>query len=109
MITIHEHFVAPNPIGIETKITTNDDKNTIHSLTETTIVPQSLIPNPKSCNQIGDVVIKYDNSYFPGEIIAVLDESAQVKVMIQSSPQYWKWLNRDDVLLYKWYISSSRN
>ena len=97
--TIHVDFVAPNPIGIETKVTTNDDKSAVHSLTDSSIVPQSLIPNPKSGYQIGDyVVVKYDNSYFPGEIIAVLDESTQVKVMIQSGPQYWKWPNRDDVL-----------
>ena len=99
--TIHVHFVAPNPIGIETKVATNDDKSTVHLLTDSSIIPQSLIPNPKSCYQIGDyVVVKY--SYFLGEIIAVLDESAQVKVMIQSGPQYWKWPDRDDVLLYKW-------
>ena len=79
----------PNLIGIETKVTTNFDKSTVNSLTDISIVPQSLIPNPKSCYQIGDyVVVKYNNSYFPGEIIAVLDESAQVKVMIQSGPQY---------------------
>ena len=82
------HFVAPNPIGIETKVTTNDDKSPVHSFTDSSIVTQSLIPNPKSCYQIGDyVVVKYDNSYFPGETIAVLDEFAQVKVMIQSGPQ----------------------
>ena len=28
--TIHMHFVAPNPIGIQTKVTTNDDKSTVH-------------------------------------------------------------------------------
>ena len=22
--------------------------------------------------------------------------------MIQSGPQYWKWPNRDDVILYNW-------
>ena len=97
------HFLAPNPIGIETKATTNDGKSTVHSLTDSSIVPQSLIPNPKSCYQISDyVVVKYDNSYFPGEIIAGLDKSAQAKVMIQSGPQYWKWPDRDDVLWYKW-------
>ena len=26
------HFVAPNPIGIQTKVTTNDDKSTVHLL-----------------------------------------------------------------------------
>ena len=32
-----------------------------------------------------------------------LDESAEVKFMIQSGPQYWKWLDRDDIILYKWF------
>ena len=82
------HFVAPNPIGIETKHTTNDDLSTVHALTDSSIIPQNLIPNPKSCYQIGDyAVVKFDNRYFPGEIIAVLDESAQVKVMIQRGPE----------------------
>ena len=38
------HFAAPNPIGIETKITTNDDKSTVHWITDNSIVPQNLIP-----------------------------------------------------------------
>ena len=28
----------------ETKVTTNDDKSTVHSLTDSSIVPQNLIP-----------------------------------------------------------------
>ena len=31
-----------------------------------------------------------------------LDESAQVKVMIQSGLEYWKWPDRGDVILHKW-------
>ena len=38
------HFVAPNPIGIETKVTTNNDKSTVHSLTDSSLIPQNLIP-----------------------------------------------------------------
>ena len=34
--------------------------------------------------------------------IQSLDESAQVKVMIQSGLQYWKWPDKDDVIMYKW-------
>ena len=37
----------PNPIGIETKVTTNDDKSNVHSLTDSSIVPKSLTPKPK--------------------------------------------------------------
>ena len=82
------HFVTPNPTDTETTVINNDGKKTIHSLTDCSIVPQNLIPKPKSCYQIGDyVVVKYNNSYFSGEVIAVLDESAQVKVMIQSGQQ----------------------
>ena len=59
--------------------------------------------NPNSCYQIDDyVVVKQNNSCFSGEIIAVLDESAKVKVMTQIGSQYQKWPDRYDVLLYKW-------
>ena len=71
----------------------------IHLLT----VPQFLkTSNPISCYQIGDYVVKQNNSYFPGEIIAVLDESDQVKVMTQIGTQYWKCSDKYDVLLYRW-------
>ena len=53
---IHVHFVALNPFSIGAKVTINDDKCTIHSLTDGSTVPQSLIPNPKSCYQIGNFV-----------------------------------------------------
>ena len=32
----------------------------------------------------------------------LLDESAQVKVIMQIGLQYWKWPNRNDIILYKW-------
>ena len=61
--TIHVHFAAPNNFGINTKVTTNDDKSTLHPIADRSIVPQNLITNPKSCYQIGDyVVVKYNNS-----------------------------------------------
>ena len=87
------HFVAPNRRGVETKVITNADKSIVYSLTDSGIVPGNLMSNLNSCYQIGDyVVVKYNNSYFPGKIIAVLDESAQVK---------WP-AHRYDVFLYKW-------
>ena len=95
-------FFAPNPSGFETKVTTSLDKSNVYSLTDSTIVSQNLMSNPISCYQIGDYVVKQNNSYFPGEIIAVLDESAQVKVMTQIGPHYWKWPDKYDVLLYRW-------
>ena len=56
--TIHAHFAAPNPIAIDTK----DEKSTLYSIIDSTIVPQNLIPSPKSCYQIGEyVVVKYNN------------------------------------------------
>ena len=36
-------FIAPNPIGIETKVTANDDKSNVYSLTASSIIPQNLI------------------------------------------------------------------
>ena len=55
------HFAAPNPTGIDTKVTTNDDKSILHSITDSSIVPQYLIPNPESCHQIGDyIIVKYN-------------------------------------------------
>ena len=61
--TIRVHFATLNPIAIDTKVTTNNDKSTLHSIIDSIIVPQNLIPSPKPCNQIGDyVVVKYNNS-----------------------------------------------
>ena len=62
--TIHVHFATPNPIAIDTKVTTNDDKSTLHSIIDSgIIVPQKLIHSPKPCYQIGGyVVVKYNNS-----------------------------------------------
>ena len=39
--TIHVHFAAPHPTGIETKVITNDGKSTFHSITDSSIVPQT--------------------------------------------------------------------
>ena len=64
ILHFHVHFVAPNSTGIENKVTTNDDKDTAHSLTDSSIVSQNLITKSKSFHQIGDsVVVKYDNSW----------------------------------------------
>ena len=43
ILHFHVHFVAPNSTGIENKVTTNDDKGTAHSLTDSSIVSQNLI------------------------------------------------------------------
>ena len=57
------HFAASNSIVIDTKVTTNDDKSTIHSIIGISIVPQSVIPSSKSCYQTGGyVVVRYNNS-----------------------------------------------
>ena len=61
--TIHVHFATPDPTAIDTKVTTNDDKSTLHSIIDSSIVPQNLIPSSKPCYQIGDyVVVEYYNS-----------------------------------------------
>ena len=57
------HFAAPISIAIDINLTTNDEKSTHNSIIHSNIVPQNLIPSPKSCYQIGDyVVVKYNNS-----------------------------------------------
>ena len=48
------------------------------------------------------VIVKYDQKFFPGEILANYDESAEVKVMASSGPKFWKWPDRDDILMYQW-------
>ena len=50
-------FAAPNPIDIDTQVATNDDKSTLHSITDCSIVSQNLITNQKSCYLIGDYVV----------------------------------------------------
>ena len=49
-------FCCSKPIAIDTKVT-------LYSIINSSIVPQNLIPRPKSCYQIGDyAVFKYNNS-----------------------------------------------
>ena len=36
-------------------------------------------------------IVKYEGTYFPCEVLNVLNESANVKVLVPSRPQYWKW------------------
>ena len=68
--TTYLHFAAPNLIAIDSKVPIIDDKSTLHSIIDSSIVPQNLILSPKPCYQIGDyVVVKYNYSYFSGKII----------------------------------------
>ena len=46
--------------------------------------------------------LKYDQKFFPGEILTKYDESAEVKVMASSGPKFWKWPDREDILMYHW-------
>ena len=48
--TTHVHFAAPNTIAIDTtKVTANDEKSTLYSNIDSSIVPQNLIPSLRSC------------------------------------------------------------
>ena len=77
------HFAAVNPITIDTKVTTNDDKSTLYLIIDSSIALLNLTPSPKHCFQIGDYfVVK--------ELIPWKDHSGN---MIQSGLQY-------DVILY---------
>ncbi len=88
--TIHVHHVGPHSDGIITKMTTNDDSFTVHSLTSHATQPKK-VNNTQTRYQIGDyVIVKYDNTFFPGEILDVLEDCAKVKVMTPSGPRYWK-------------------
>ena len=48
------------------------------------------------------VVVKYNTTYYPGEIVYVFPdtESARVRTMEKSGPIFWKWPNREDILDY---------
>ena len=50
---------------------------------------------------VGDyVIVKYDEEFYPGELIA-LGECAKVRTMIKSGPKYWKWPTREDIVDYE--------
>ena len=51
------HFAAVNPITIDTKVTTNDDKSTLYLIIDSSIVLLNLTPSPKHCFQIGDYLV----------------------------------------------------
>ena len=57
------HFATPNLIAVDTKVRTNDDKNILHLIIDSSIVPQNLIPSENPWYQIADyVAVKYNNS-----------------------------------------------
>ena len=100
---LHVHSVAPHVTGVQTHITTNDNVSTIHSLVDNITLPQTFVKDSNADYQAGDfVIVKYDQKFFPGEILANYDESAEVKVMVSSGPKFWKWPDRDDILKYQW-------
>lgn len=97
----HVHHIEPHVNGIATKVVTNDDVHTIHSLGNHNVLPKQVPLKTKY--KIGDyVVVKYDSSFFPGEILEVAERDAKVKVMTSSGPHFWKWPDREDVLMYSW-------
>ena len=57
------HFAIPNLIAFDTKVRTNDDKNILHLIIDSSIAPQNLTPSAKPWYQIDDyVAVKYNNS-----------------------------------------------
>ena len=46
------------------------------------------------------VVVKYENSYFPGIVIESTEQDVKVKVMHQAGPLSWKWPEKDDCIYY---------
>ena len=85
--TLHVHCVEPHENGIVTRMISNDDAYTTHSFTDNTVLPQKVDQPPKSKFFVADyVIVKYEQGYFPGEIIKVTDDSAEVKAMVPSGP-----------------------
>ena len=97
----HVHHIEPHVNGIAAKVATNDDAHTIHSPGNHYVLPKQVPLETKY--KIDDYdVVKYDSFFFPGEIIEVAEQDAKVKVMTSSGPCFWKWPDREDVLMYSW-------
>ena len=47
------------------------------------------------------VIAKYENSYYPGEVLPVPPgTSAKICSLERSCPKFWKWSGREDVVKY---------
>lgn len=52
--------------------------------------------------KVGEYVIfKYQEEYFPGKILSLTDEQAEISAM-QKSPKSWKWPEKMDIGKYDW-------
>ena len=97
----HVHFIAPHADGIFTKMITNEDGGTIHTLTKSSMLPQKIEASKNLACKIDEfVIVKYDSLYFPGIIVSLNEGGAEVKVMTPSGPTYWKWPEKDDIITY---------
>ena len=45
------------------------------------------------------MLVNYDNTNFPGEVIKVVGEECEVTVMHKSG-KFWKWPQREDKIFY---------
>ena len=95
----HVHFIAPHADVIFTKMTTNEDGGTIHSLTKGSMFLWKIEASKNLAYKIDEfVIVKYDSLYFPGIIVSLNEGGAEVKVITPSRPTYWKWPDKDDIV-----------
>ena len=77
-----------------------DESFVIHPVTDSSLEVSTREDAPKIFTTGDFVVIKYNSTYYPGEIVNVFPdtESPRVRTMEKSSPKFWKWLNREEIL-----------
>lgn len=77
--------------------------NADHSNASTTHneIGTSIENTTNACNYEKDdyVIVVYEDEFFPGIILEKLINSLRIKTMTMSG-QFWKWPNKDDVLIY---------
>lgn len=55
----------------------------------------------ENCITNGDwVVVEYDNVYYPGEVLSVTQNEAEVNVMLPTTSGTYRWPHKKDVLFY---------
>ena len=79
-----------------------DESFFINLVTESSLEVSTRENVPKIFATDNYKVVKYNSTYYPGEIMNVFPdaESARVCTMEKSGPKFWKWPDREDILDY---------
>ena len=99
--TLHIHCLEQMQQSVKTSHYKYDEAFIIHPLKQTDAIPvQENAPKSFSVGEY--VIIKYDNSYYPGEItnVSSINKVATIRTMEKSGPKFWKWPNKEDILDY---------